>query len=143
MAGVAEIVPFEPHHLGAVLALCEAEGWPSLPADPEKARRALRAPGVTTCVALDVDRVVGFAQLLSDGEIQSYLSVLLVAPGHRGRGVGHALVRACARRAGGVRVDLLAESASRGFYESFPHRGWTGYRIYPLARDTPASDAGA
>ena len=33
----AALLNFEPVHLGGVLALCEAEGWPSLPADPDRA----------------------------------------------------------------------------------------------------------
>lgn len=129
---MVEIVPFDDAHLGGVLALCRAEGWPSLPADPSRALRALRAPGVTSYVGLVDDRVVGFAQLLSDGEIQAYLALLLVADGERGTGLGRRLVRTCLERAGGVRVDLLADTASIGFYERFRHRSLPGYRIYPL-----------
>jgi hypothetical protein len=29
------------------------------------------------------------------------------------------------------RMDLLAEPGSEPFYESRPHRRWTGYRLYP------------
>jgi hypothetical protein len=81
-----EVACFERRHLAGVLALCAAEGWPSLPADPRRARRVLSAPGVTAVVAVaePAGEVLGFAELLSDGELQSYLASLLVAPGRRG-----------------------------------------------------------
>jgi GNAT superfamily N-acetyltransferase len=124
-------VAFGPGHLDAVVALCEAEGWPSLPADRGRAERALQAPGVTTLVALDDDAVVGFATMLSDGEIQAYLSLLVVARGRRGQGLGRRLVAATFAEAGGIRVDLLAEPGAEGFYEAMQHRTRRGYRLYP------------
>ena len=30
---------YDRSHLAGVVALCEAEGWPSFPADPERAQR--------------------------------------------------------------------------------------------------------
>ncbi len=130
---MADVVPFADVHLDAVLDLCRRQGWPSLPDDPDRARRALRAPGVTTVVALDDERVVGFAQVLSDGEIQGYLALLLVADDMRGRGIGTELVRGAHALAGGLRVDVLSEELSSGFYERFTHRVMPGYRIYPSA----------
>ena len=54
-------MPFIEEHLDGVLSLCRAEGWPSFPDDPERAIRVLTAPGVTTVIALDDGKVVGFA----------------------------------------------------------------------------------
>jgi len=125
------IVTFDPGHLEGILRLCAAQGWPSLPSDPERAGRALSAPGVTTVVGIWRDAVVGFAQLLSDGEVQAYLALTLVAPDRRGRGIGRALVEAAAQLAGDVRVDVLASPESTGFYECFAHKVMPGYRIYP------------
>ncbi|WP_433301383.1 GNAT family N-acetyltransferase [Actinoplanes sp. CA-030573] len=48
-----EIRPFRPGDLPGILRLCEAEGWPSFPADPARAARILTAPGVTTVVAAE------------------------------------------------------------------------------------------
>jgi hypothetical protein len=44
-------------HLPGIVALCEAEGWPSFGADPDRAHAVLTAPGVTTAVALDGDLI--------------------------------------------------------------------------------------
>jgi ribosomal protein S18 acetylase RimI-like enzyme len=133
---VVDVVPFTEEHLGAVLELCRRQGWPSLPEDPARARRALLAPGVTTVVARDADAVVGFAQMMSDGEIQAYLALLLVAEPYRRRGIARRLVQDALRRAGGARVDLLSERESAAFYRSLPNRSFDGWRLYPLSEGT-------
>jgi len=126
-----DFLGFSEEHLAGVVRLCEAEGWPSFPADPARALRALTAPGVVSVVAVDGGEVVGFAQLLTDGEIQAYLCDLVVGSAARGRGTGRALVEAAFARSGAQRVDLLALEESEGFYRTFPHRTLPGYRLYP------------
>jgi ribosomal protein S18 acetylase RimI-like enzyme len=126
-----KFVAFSEDHLPGVLRLCEAEGWPSFPADPARAVRALTAPGVVTVVAVEDAEVVGFAQLLTDGEIQAYLCGVAVATTARRRGVGTKLIEEAFVRSGAQRVDLLALDESEGFYRSFGHRAMPGYRIYP------------
>ncbi len=123
--------PYDASHLDAVVALCAGEGWPSFPADPARAARALIAPGVTSVVACDDGEVLGFATLLSDGQIQAYLSLLVVSSSRRREGIGRSLIREAFRRAGGQRVDLLAEEDAQGFYASMPHRRLPGFRLYP------------
>ena len=44
--------------------MCEAEEWPSLPADPARAHRILTNPGVTAYVAVAAKQVVGFVYLV-------------------------------------------------------------------------------
>jgi ribosomal protein S18 acetylase RimI-like enzyme len=127
-----EIVPFGAEHLDGVLVLCVAEGWPSLPEDPARALRLLTAPGVTTVLAVEQDEVVGFAELMSDGALQGFLTSIAVDARFRRRGIGRALVEASLRLAGATRVDLLSEDASVGFYEAFPHSRKPGFRLYPF-----------
>ncbi|HLK24715.1 MAG TPA: GNAT family N-acetyltransferase [Caulobacteraceae bacterium] len=131
---MVEVRPFAAADLDGVVALCAAEGWPSFPEDPPRALRALTAPGVTTVVAADDAQVVGFAQLLSDGEIQAHLSLIAVAPGHRRRGIALAMLKAGLERAGGVRIDLITDTAPE-FYAALPHRRMDGFRIYPQRAD--------
>lgn len=126
-----DCVAFGEEHLSAVLRLCEAEGWPSFPTDPARAVRALTAPGVVTVVAVEDGEVVGFAQMLTDGELQAYLCGVAVATAARGRGIGRKLIEDAFVRSGAQRVDLLALDESESFYRSFRHRTLSGYRIYP------------
>jgi GNAT superfamily N-acetyltransferase len=126
------VTAFEATHLGGVLALCTAEGWPTFPSDPHRALRALLAAGATTVVALDADgEVIGFAHALSDG-VTIYLAELLVAPAHRHRGIGRRLVSELFDRCDAVRMDLITDSAE-AFYASLPHRRYAGFRLYRLS----------
>jgi ribosomal protein S18 acetylase RimI-like enzyme len=127
-----DLRPFAPQDLDEVLDLCRAEGWPSLPADPARAGRLLTNQGVTTYVADDEGTVVGIASVLSDGELQAYLATVVVATGHRRRGLGRRLVEAAFSACGAERLDLL--STADPFYETFVHARWPGFRIYPDRR---------
>src|SRR5579871_4223818 len=133
---MVEVRPFAAADLDGVVALCAAERWPSFPEDPPRALRALTAPGVTTMVAADDARVVGFAQLLSDGEIQAHLSLLAVAPEARRQGLARRMLVLALTEAGGYRVDLLTDTAPE-FYEAMPHRRLEGFRIFPLIDRLP------
>ena len=133
-----DIQRFRPDHLDGVLTLCVAEGWDSLPDNPERALRVLTAPGVTTVVAVEDAEVVGFAELFSDGEIQAFLTSIAVDGRSRGHGIGRALVEEGLKAAGGERIDLLSEDAAVGFYESFPHFRKPGVRLYPFHHDDQA-----
>jgi hypothetical protein len=86
------VAVFEAAHLDGVLSLCRAEGWPTLPADPDGALRVLPALGTVTVMALSTDgEVVGFAHALSNG-LTAYLAELVVAVEHRGRGVARSVI---------------------------------------------------
>jgi ribosomal protein S18 acetylase RimI-like enzyme len=136
---------YDRSHLAGVLTLCTDEGWMAFPSDPDRAHRVLTAPGVTTSVALDDDSVVlGFAQLLSDGEIQTYLANLLVAETGRGQGIARSLLEHVLGRAGGERVSLLSEDGSVGFYAGLSHQSKPGFRIYPpFTREASAPGSAA
>ena len=111
------------------MELFAAEGWETYTEDPERTLRALTAPGATTLVSLDGDRVAGLIQVQSDGEIQAHLSALLVGEEWRGRGVGRALLREALRQAGGMRLDLLTRNGS--YYLALGAAEVPGFRLRP------------
>jgi GNAT superfamily N-acetyltransferase len=114
----------------AIIALCKAESWPSFVSDPERAWRALTAPGVITLVAVDSGSIIGFVQMQTDGEIQAHLSLILITPDRRGHGIGTRLIQEALRISGAERIDLTTERAP-GFYRSFAHYEWPGFRLHP------------
>ena len=77
--------------------------------------------------------MVGWAQALGDGVLQSHLSFVAVHPAHRRRGIARLLVvatfQATAHRADGPDHRLAAE----GFYARFEHKTMSGFRLYPGA----------
>jgi ribosomal protein S18 acetylase RimI-like enzyme len=121
------IIPYGPEHRGGAVALFAAELWPSYTRDPERTCAALRAPGVTSLVALDGGAVVGLVQVQSDGAIQAHLSTLVVARSHRRHGIGRQLLAEALRAAGGERLDLL--SIADDFYASMTNRRFSGWRL--------------
>ena len=133
---MADVRLFQPADLDGVIELCAAEGWPSFPEDPARALRALTAPGVTTVVAADAGKVAGFAQLLSDGEIQAHLSLIAVGPAYRRQNLAREMLRFGLEIAGGSRIDLITDSAPE-FYAALPHRRLDGFRIWPQIDKLP------
>ena len=126
-----EIVPFEDRHAPGVARLCTTVQWPSL-TDPATVRAVCTAPGSVAYVALVDHTVVGWAQALGDGVLQSHLSFVAVHPDHRRRGIARLLTVATFQATHTVRMDLITDAAE-SFYEAFEHRRMHGFRIYPGA----------
>jgi GNAT superfamily N-acetyltransferase len=120
------IAQFERRHLVDVVALFAAQGW-SYAEDEERTWRALTAPGSTCVVALADGTVAGVAHVLSDGEIQSFLSILVVGEAFRRQGVGRRLLLEAFTSAGTQRLDLT--SCVDEFYEALGFRRLTAFRI--------------
>jgi ribosomal protein S18 acetylase RimI-like enzyme len=126
-----EIVPFEDQYAPGIARLATTVQWPSL-TDPVVVRRVCTAPGSSAYTALVEGEVVGFAQALGDGVLQSHLSFLAVHPDHRRRGIARLLTVATFQATGTKRMDLITDDAE-GFYETFEHKQMLGFRIYPGA----------
>jgi len=126
-----EIVPFEDGHARGIARLCTTVQWPSL-SDPDVVRRVCTAPGSSAYTALLDGSVVGFAQALGDGVLQSHMSFLAVHPDHRRRGIARLLTVATFQATGTKRMDLITDDAE-GLYEGFKHTRMKGFRIYPGA----------
>ncbi len=126
-----EIRPFEDGDAQGIARLATAVQWPSL-TDADVVRRVCTAPGSVAYVAVADGTVVGWAQALGDGVLQSHLSFLAVLPEHRRRGIARLLTVATFQATGTVRMDLITDDAE-AFYETFEHRRMHGFRLYPGA----------
>ena len=126
-----EIVPFEDGHAAGVARLCTTVQWPSL-TQADTVRAVCTAPGSSAYVAVHDGTVVGWAQALGDGVLQSHLSFVAVHPDHRRRGIARLLTVATFQATHTARMDLITD-AGEEFYASFEHRRMTGFRIYPGA----------
>lgn len=146
-----DIRPFEDRHAGAIARLSTTVQWPSL-TDADVVRRVCTAPGSVAYVAVSTpsatstdstdsadstaEVLVGWAQALGDGVLQSHLGFVAVHPDHRGRGIARLLVVATFQATGTKRMDLITDPAAEGFYKTFEHKQMTGFRIYPGAGPT-------
>ena len=127
-----DIRPFEDTDAADIARLSTTVQWPSL-TDAQVVRRVCTAAGAVAYVAVAGDRLVGWAQALGDGVLQSHLSFLAVHPDHRRRGIGKLLVVATFQATGTKRIDLVTDDHAEGFYERFEHKQMVGFRIYPGA----------
>jgi ribosomal protein S18 acetylase RimI-like enzyme len=91
-AGV-EVRPFRTDDAEAVRLLLSENGWVERVADAEKFR-AMMARSDRAVVAAVGAAIVGFARALCDGVSNGYLSMVVVAPEFRSRGIGRRLVTA-------------------------------------------------
>jgi ribosomal protein S18 acetylase RimI-like enzyme len=82
----------QPGDIAAAHALLARHGWAQRIGSMERFTLLLERSQRIAVAVLDGE-VVGFARALTDGLSNGYLSMVLVAPEHRRRGVGGALVR--------------------------------------------------
>ncbi len=136
MRSTVDIRPFEDGDAEGVAWLSTIVQWPSL-TDPDVVRAVCTAPGATSYVAIADGELVGWAQALGDGVLQSHLSFLAVHPDHRRRGIGRLLVQATFQATGTKRMDLITTRRRRSTAASNTRR-WPGSGSTP-GRDRRAN----
>jgi GNAT superfamily N-acetyltransferase len=99
------------------VGLREAVGWSSPGA--EECKRALRGSVASVC-AVEGGELVGMGRLVGDAAMCCFAVDVVVAPAHRGKGVGAAIMNEleaiAARDALAERVDLVAAPDVVAFY---------------------------
>ena len=91
--GPVRIRPIFDHEIEAARTLLAANAWGPRVQDPTLFAELVRRSQVAL-VAVDGGEVIGFIRGLTDGIFNGYISMVVVAQAHRGRGIGSALVRA-------------------------------------------------
>jgi predicted N-acetyltransferase YhbS len=112
-----EIRAIRPTEIEAARSLLLAEeGWGPRFDDAGEFRRLI-SKSQCALVAVDGGAVVGFARAISDDMSNGYLTLLIVAKGHRGRGIGRALVKAVVGDDRRMTWILRADPGASSFYE--------------------------
>ena len=88
-----QIRPIQASETESARHLLVEAGWDRRAADADEFRLLL-ARSQSALVAVEGNDVLGFLRALTDGLSNGYISMLVVAPAHRGTGIGSALVRA-------------------------------------------------
>ena len=82
----------EPRDYAQVRQLLANMGWQQRVEDDDRFERMMRGAN-RTVVAVEHERIVGFARALFDGASNGYISTVAVAADRQGQGIGRQLVR--------------------------------------------------
>ena len=111
--------------LEGAFQLLTSNGWSHRIPNLEFLERLVSA-SQRVVVAMAQDKVIGFGRAITDGISNGYLSMLVVAPEWRGRGIGRSLVEEIVRGGEGVTWMLRASRSQApefftklGFMPSF------------------------
>lgn len=81
-----------PQEIEAARVLLQQAAWGKRVSDPTVFRELVQRSQLAL-VAVHEGEVVGFLRALTDGIFNGYISMVVVAEAHRGKGIGSALVR--------------------------------------------------
>jgi ribosomal protein S18 acetylase RimI-like enzyme len=98
-------------------------GWGKRAQDRERFTRMMEGANLTV-VALEAERVVGFARALFDDASNAYISMVAVASDRQGRGIGRQLVTRLMDVRAPRQITWVLRSAreSTGFWEKMGFR---------------------
>jgi predicted N-acetyltransferase YhbS len=112
-----QIRAIQSSEIEAARRLLAANGWSKRVADAAQFQ-LLVSRSQRALVAVDNGEVIGFARALCDEISNGYLAMLVVAPSHRRRGIGQALVKAVMGEDRGITWVLRAgREGAAPFYE--------------------------
>ena len=122
-------------HFADIVGLYQAHGWTHA-GDPDRLRTAIEASSYSV-VALEEERVVGFARALSDEAFAVYIADILVAPDRQRQGIGRTLAEALMDHYPIDRFHhqvLVAERGAEGFYRKLGMVPVTSYGLTAFIR---------
>lgn len=121
------IRPYQKEDFPEIDRMNAAEGWTNLVEKKEDTKSAWENSNITFVAEVE-GRLAGCVRGLTDGAITLYIAELLVDGKLRGQGVGKELLAYVHALYPKTRIELLASSTSRSYYEMHKYRPFYGFR---------------
>lgn len=102
------------------------QGWPQHP--DKKTHRKILKDSFKSIVAIDaeINQIVGFITIISDGVLSAYIPLLEVIPAYRNRGIGSQLLKLALKELDNFyMIDLVCDDERVSFYEKQGMTKWT------------------
>nr|WP_251047601.1 GNAT family N-acetyltransferase [Planococcus sp. ISL-110] len=121
------IRPYQEDDFPAIHELNKQEQWNNLVTKEQDLKQAWT--NSTLAVVAEIDgQLIGYLRGLTDGFISLYICELLVRQNYRKSGIGKKLLQFVHSQYPKTRMELLASSTSRSFYEAQGYRPFYGFR---------------
>ncbi|HET7580307.1 MAG TPA: GNAT family N-acetyltransferase [Bacillales bacterium] len=124
---VVQFRSYQEPDFAAIHELNGREGWNNLVKNKKETKNAWLHSNAAFVAEIE-DQVVGYVRGLTDQHITLFICELLIQEEFRGLGIGEALLRFIHEKYPETRMDLIASSASRTFYEHHSFRAFYGFR---------------
>ncbi|MGD7054242.1 GNAT family N-acetyltransferase [Sutcliffiella horikoshii] len=111
----------------AINQLNEEEKWNNLVENKENAREAWNHSNIAYVAEIN-GQLVGYIRGLTDQSITLYICELLIDRNYRGLGIGEILLNYVHDLYPMTRIEMLANSDSRTYYEQKGYRTFYGFR---------------
>lgn len=113
--------------LPSIQQLNDAEGWVNLAGENDTVRKAWRNSNIAFVMESD-KKVIGYIRGMTDTAITLFVCELLIGESYRGMGLGRELLHYVHGLYPETRMEMLANSSSRTFYEKEKFRPFYGFR---------------
>lgn len=118
---------YEESDFAGIHKLNEQEGWSNLVAKQQQTQAAWQGSNLAVVAEQD-GQLVGCLRALTDGAVTLYVCELLIEKSMRGSGIGERLLDHVHSLYPETRMELLASSTSRTYYEAKRFRAFYGFR---------------
>lgn len=121
------IRPYQEADFSEINQLNQAEGWTNLVEKQADTKMAWDNSNIAFVAEVEGE-IAGCVRGLTDGVITLYIAELLIEEKQRGNGIGKQLLAHVHALYPKTRIELLASSTSRSYYEKRGYRPFYGFR---------------